>query len=67
VRVRNWHAIWQGVLAFAVLVTAGTTLSDLTGPRVAGLMGLAVAGLQAATAAYFAALGQRPPPPPPAA
>lgn len=64
VRIRNGHAIWQAVLAFLVTFVASAMLSDIMGRRLAGFLGLMVAALQAATASYYAALGQRQAPPP---
>lgn len=48
-------ALWHGVLAAASTAVAGSTLADLIGPRMAGLMGLMIAALQTGTAAYHAA------------
>lgn len=55
---RNWRAIWQGVIAFMTLLTAGTTLADVIGARVAGLLTLLIAALQAGLAAYWGAVPQ---------
>jgi hypothetical protein len=49
-------AIWQGVMAACTTVVAGSTLSGVVGPKVAGFAGLLVASAQAGTAAYTATL-----------
>jgi hypothetical protein len=63
----RWHAVWQGFLAFGTLVTAGMLQLGVMSPKAVGLLILVMAGLQAATTAYYVAAPKitatQPPPP----
>lgn len=49
-------ALWQAFITFYMTVTAGTTLADVVGPRVAGLLVLLAAAMNAATTTYVASM-----------
>src|SRR2546423_8579888 len=58
-RIKNGHAVWQGVMAAGTLLLASTTASDLLSPKVLAGIALVRAVGQASTAAYYAAMAKR--------
>jgi hypothetical protein len=54
----KWHAVWQALLAGSLVIVSGSALVGILGARWAAGATLFVAGAQAGTAAYYAALAK---------
>lgn len=49
-------ALWQGFITFCMTMTAGATLAGFVGDKVAGMLTLGSAALNAATTTYLVAV-----------
>ena len=69
-REQRLLALWQAFVTFCMTITAGAGLADVVSQRIAGLMALAAAAMNAATTTYLASMRPAPAPvdqpPPPA-
>lgn len=55
-------ALWQAFVTFSMTVTAGAGLADVVSQRVAGLMALVAAAMNAGTTTYLASMRPTPQP-----